>query len=116
MPGYRKTKNVDFKKMVAQSAEEIEYQKNYARRRAGETAKDVSAGRMSPKQGRVQQAAYERVNKGLAPKKPAGGYKGAMRDLGEGIRKITKFGKKLAGGADDLQALPAKMPKKKKGE
>jgi len=110
VPAYRKTKDVDLKKMKADTAEELEYQKSYARRRSHETARDESAGRIGPKQARRQQASYERVNPELKPKK-RNKLVGGAEDLLNSVRAFLERAKE---GHQRFKDIPTEMENRKR--
>ena len=104
MPGYRKTKNVDLKKIQGQAAEELAQQKQYAKTRVKEQTEQYRATGQHT-MGKKGRATMERISKqGDAPaRKP--GMGDAAKDLLGGVRDLLKFGKKTKKGFDDLQGL-----------
>ena len=100
VPGYRKTKNVDYDKMNRAAQEEIEYQKSYARTGKARAAKEESARQITPSTARRRTAAYERVAPSAKPVSTSG-----VGSLLAGVRTLLQFGRKTKKGFDDLQGV-----------
>ena len=100
MPGYRKTKDVDLKKIVGQAAEEKEYQSRYAK---AALAKNEEAYRNTGQRNLTMRgrATMERVA-GPKAKPTKQGYGDAASDLLNKVGDLVRKGKERKRQFDEL--------------